>query len=77
MIKKYVFLNTHDYYNKNPKDILNHMKKICIKSNIGYDNIYKPRVKTVNVSLYNIIKTSIGAKSSFSRPAVLKVVDKL
>ena len=25
--KKYVFLNTHDYYNKNPKDILNHNKK--------------------------------------------------
>ena len=29
--KKYVFLNTHDYYNKNPKDILNYIKK----------NIYK------------------------------------
>ena len=25
--KKYVFLNTHDYYNKNPKDILNYIKK--------------------------------------------------
>ena len=23
--KKYVFLNTHDYYNKNPKDILNYI----------------------------------------------------
>ena len=54
--KKYVFLNTHDYYNKNPKDILNYIKKIYIKSNIGYDNIYKPRPKTVNVSLGNIIK---------------------
>ena len=29
--KKYIFLNTHDYYNKNPKDILNYIKK----------NIYK------------------------------------
>ena len=38
--KKYIFLNTHDYYNKNPKDILNYIKKICIKSNISYDNIY-------------------------------------
>ena len=28
--KKYVFLNTHDYYNKNPKDILNYIKKIYI-----------------------------------------------
>ena len=54
--KKYVFLNTHDYYNKNPKDILNYIKKIYIKSNIGYDNIYKPRFKTVNISLGNIIK---------------------
>ena len=54
--KKYVFLNTHDYYNKNPKDILNYIKKIYIKSNIGYDKIYKPRPKTVNVSLGNIIK---------------------
>ena len=54
--KKYIFLNTHDYYNKNPKDILNYIKKIYIKSNIGYDNIYKPRAKTVNVSLANIIK---------------------
>ena len=27
--KIYIFLNTHDYYNKNPKDILNHIKK-CI-----------------------------------------------
>ena len=25
--KKYIFLNTHDYCNKNPKDILNHIKK--------------------------------------------------
>ena len=33
------FLNTHDYYNKNPKDILNYIKKIYRKSNIGYDNI--------------------------------------
>ena len=54
--KKYVFLNTHDYYNKNPTDILNYIKKIYIKSNIGYDNIYKPRSKTVNISLGNIIK---------------------
>ena len=54
--KKYVFLNTHDYYNKNPRDILNYIKKIYIKSNIGYDNIYKPRPKTINVSLDNIIK---------------------
>ena len=54
--KKYIFLNIHDYYNKNPKDILNYIKKIYIKSNIGYDNIYKPRVKTINVSLDNIIR---------------------
>ena len=54
--KKYVFLNTHDYYNKNPKDILNYIKKIYIKSNVGYDNIYKPRPKTVNVNLGNIIR---------------------
>ena len=54
--KKYIFLNTHDYYSKNPKDILNYIKKIYIKSNIGYDKIYKPRSKTVNVSLGNIIK---------------------
>ena len=54
--KKYVFLSTHDYYNKNPKDILNYIKEIYIKSNIGYDNIYKPRAKTVNISLGNIIK---------------------
>ena len=54
--KKYVFLNTHDYYSKNPKNILNYIKKIYIKSNIGYDKIYKPRPKTVNVSLSNIIK---------------------
>ena len=26
--KKYIFLNTHDYYNKNLKDILNFIKKI-------------------------------------------------
>ena len=54
--KKHIFLNTHDYYNKNPKDILNYIKKIYIKSNIGYDNIYKPRAKTINVSLDNIIR---------------------
>ena len=54
--KKYVFLNTHDYYSKNPKDILNYIKKIYIKSNIGYDKIYKPRPKTVNINLGNIIK---------------------
>ena len=54
--KKYIFLNTHDYYSKNPKDILNYIKKIYIKSNIGYEKIYKPRPKTVNVSLGNIIK---------------------
>ena len=54
--KKYVFLNTHDYYNKNPKDILNYIEKIYIKSNIGYDKIYRPKSKTVNVSLGNIIK---------------------
>ena len=54
--KKYIFLNTHDYYSKNPKDILNYIKNIYIKSNIGYDNIYKPRSKTINISLGNIIK---------------------
>ena len=54
--KKNIFLNTHDYYNKNPKDILNYIKKIYIKSNNGYDNIYKPRAKTINVSLDNIIR---------------------
>ena len=54
--KKYIFLNTHDYYSKNPKDILNYIKKIYIKSNIGYDKIYKPRVKTVNISLDTIIR---------------------
>ena len=54
--KKYIFFNTHDYYNENPKDILNYIKKIYIKSNIGYDNIYKPRAKTVDVSLDNIIR---------------------
>ena len=53
--KKYVFLNTHDYYNENPKDILNHIKKIYIKSNIGYNNIYKPKAKTVNISLGYLI----------------------
>ena len=53
--KKYVFLNAHDYYNENPKDILNHIKKLYIKSNIGYNNIYKPKVKTVNISLGYII----------------------
>ena len=25
--KKYIFLNTHDYYSKNPKDVLNYIKK--------------------------------------------------
>ena len=25
--KKYIFSNTHDYYNKNPKDMLKHIKK--------------------------------------------------
>ena len=54
--RKYIFLNTHDYYNKNPKDILNYIKKIYIKSNIGYDNVYKPRSKTINVSLDNVIR---------------------
>ena len=54
--KNMFFLNTHDYYNENPKDILNHIKKIYIKSNIGYNNIYKPRAKTVNVSLDTIIR---------------------
>ena len=29
--KKYIFLNTHDYYNKNPKDILNYIKKHIYK----------------------------------------------
>ena len=29
--KKYVFLNTHDYYSKNPKDILNYIKKYIYK----------------------------------------------
>ena len=52
--KKYVFLNAYGYYNENPKDILNHIKKIYIKSNIGHNNIYKPRAKTVNVSLDTI-----------------------
>ena len=54
--KKYIFLNTHDYYSKNPKDILNYIKKIYIKSNIGYDKIYKPRPKTVNITLDTIIR---------------------
>ena len=54
--KIYIFLNTHDYYNKNPKDILNYIKKIYIKSDIGYDNIYRPRSKTVNINVGNIIK---------------------
>ena len=54
--KKYIFLNTYDYYSKNPKDILNYIKKKYIKSNIGYDKIYKPRVKTVNISLDTIIR---------------------
>ena len=38
--KKYIFLNTYDYYNKNPKDILNYIKNIYIKSDIDYNNIY-------------------------------------
>ena len=54
--KKYIFLNTHDYCNKNPKDILNYIKKIYIKSDIGYNNIYKPKAKTINISLGNIIR---------------------
>ena len=54
--KKKIFLNTHDYYNKNPKDISNYIKNIYIKSNIGYDNIYKPKAKTVNINLGNIIR---------------------
>ena len=29
--KKYIFLNTHDYYSKNPKDILNYIKKSLYK----------------------------------------------
>ena len=53
--KKNVFLNTHDYYNENLKDILNHIKKIYIKSNIGYNNIYKPKAKTFNISLGYLI----------------------
>ena len=28
--KKHIFSNTHDYYNKNPVDILNYIKKIYI-----------------------------------------------
>ena len=56
IIKNIFFLNTHDYYGKNPKDILNYIKKKYIKSNIGYDKIYKPRPKTANVSLGNIIR---------------------
>ena len=56
MIRKNIFFNTHDYYSKNPKDILNHIKKIYVKSNIGYDNIYKPKSKTVTISLDNIIR---------------------
>ena len=56
MKKKYIFLNTHDYYSKNPKDVLNYIKKIYIKSNIGYDKIYKPRPKTVNITLDTIIR---------------------
>ena len=55
-IKKYVFLNTHDYYSKNPKDVLNYIKKIYIKSNIGYNNIYIPRAKTINIRLDTIIR---------------------
>ena len=54
--KKYIFLNTHDYYSKNPKDILNYIKKIYKKSNIGYDKIYKPRAKTVNITLDTIVR---------------------
>ena len=54
--KKYIFLNTHDYYSENPKDILKHIKKIYIKSNISYDNIYKPQAKTIKISLDTIIR---------------------
>ena len=54
--KKYIFLNTHDYYSKNPKDVLNYIKKIYIKSNIGYNNIYIPRAKTINIRLDTIIR---------------------
>ena len=54
--KKYIFLNTHDYYNKNLKDILNHIKNIYIKSGIGYENIYKTRAKTDYISLDNIVR---------------------
>ena len=54
--KKHIFLNTHDYYNKNPKDILNHIKKIYIKSDVSYENIYQPRPKTDYISLDNIVK---------------------
>ena len=54
--KNMFFLNTHDYYSKNPKDILNYIKKIYIKSNIGYEKIYKPRPKTVNITLDTIIR---------------------
>ena len=53
--KKYIFLNTHDYYSKNPKDVLNYIKKY-IKSNIGYNNIYIPRAKTINIRLDTIIR---------------------
>ena len=67
MIRKNIFfLNTHDYYNKNPKHILNYIKNIYIKSNIGYDIIYKPRVKTINVSLDNIIR-KIGNDDKISK----------
>ena len=55
-IKKICFLNTHDYYSENPKDILNYIKRIYIKSNINNDVVYKPRPKTINVSLDTIIK---------------------
>ena len=35
---------------------MNHIKKVYIKSNIPYENIYKPRAKTVYVSLNNIVR---------------------
>ena len=53
---KYVFLKPYQYYNENPKVILDYIKNIYIKSDIGYDNIYKPRPKTVMISLSNIVK---------------------
>ena len=40
--KKYIFLNPYEYYNENPKIILNYIKDIYIKSDIKYSNIYAP-----------------------------------